>query len=80
MDLVGKKVLVFGAGRSGVAASRFLAARGAVVALNDRKALIDWPDDALRLKADGVGLMAGEVPSWLLDQIELVVVSPGVPA
>jgi len=80
MDLVGKKVLVFGAGRSGVAASRFLAARGAVVALNDRKPLIDWPDEALRLKADGVGLMAGEVPSWLLDQIELVVLSPGVPA
>src|ERR687894_184568 len=29
---------------------------------------------------DRIGLMAGEVPSWLLDQIELVVLSPGVPA
>ena len=80
MEVEGKKVLVLGAGRSGVAAARFLAARGAVVALNDRKALIDWPNEALHLKADGVGLMAGEVPSWLLDQIELVVLSPGVPA
>lgn len=80
VELVGKKVLVIGAARSGVAAARFLAARGAVVALNDRKDLIDWPDAALRLKSEGVGLLAGDVPSWLLDQIELVVLSPGVPA
>jgi UDP-N-acetylmuramoylalanine--D-glutamate ligase len=80
VELNGKKVLVVGAGRSGVAAAQFLAARGAVVALNDRKALIDWPNEALRLKSDGVGLLAGEVPMWLLDQIELVVLSPGVPA
>jgi UDP-N-acetylmuramoylalanine--D-glutamate ligase len=32
------------------------------------------------LKGEGVvKLLAGDVPSWLLDQIELVVVSPGVP-
>ena len=79
MDVNGKKVLVIGAARSGVAASRFLAARGAVVALNDRKPFVDWPNEALRLKGEGVGLLAGEVPSWLLDQVELVVLSPGVP-
>ncbi|MCA1591569.1 MAG: UDP-N-acetylmuramoyl-L-alanine--D-glutamate ligase [Acidobacteria bacterium] len=81
MELEGKKVLVVGAGRSGVAAARFLAKRGAVVALNDRKPLVDWSNDALSLKSDGVtGLMPGEVPSWLLDQIDLVILSPGVPA
>jgi UDP-N-acetylmuramoylalanine--D-glutamate ligase len=80
LEVDGKKVLVIGAGRSGVAAARFLAARGAVVALNDRKPLIEWSNDALALKSEGVvGLLAGEVPSWLLDQIELVVLSPGVP-
>jgi UDP-N-acetylmuramoylalanine--D-glutamate ligase len=80
MEVDGKKVLVIGAGRSGVAAARFLAARGAVVALNDRKPLIEWSNEALALKSEGVvGLLAGEVPSWLLDQIELVVLSPGVP-
>ena len=32
------------------------------------------------MKDEGVvKLLAGDVPSWLLDQIELVVVSPGVP-
>ena len=80
MELDGKKVLVIGAGRSGVAASRFMAARGALVVLNDRKEFIDWPNEALALKGEGVvKLLAGDVPSWLLDQIELVVVSPGVP-
>jgi UDP-N-acetylmuramoylalanine--D-glutamate ligase len=34
----------------------------------------------LALKEVGVGLLPGDPPSWLLDQIELVVVSPGVPA
>src|SRR5437588_10295446 len=80
MELDGKKVLVIGAGRSGVAASRFMAARGALVVLNDRKEFIDWSNDALALKGEGVvKLLAGDVPSWLLDQMELVVVSPGVP-
>ncbi|HEX8292796.1 MAG TPA: UDP-N-acetylmuramoyl-L-alanine--D-glutamate ligase [Pyrinomonadaceae bacterium] len=81
MELDGKKVLVIGAGRSGVASARFLAARGALVVLNDRKEFIDWTNDALALKGEGVvKLLAGDVPSWLLDQIELVVVSPGVPS
>jgi UDP-N-acetylmuramoylalanine--D-glutamate ligase len=80
MQLDGKKVLVIGAGRSGVAAARFMAARGALVVLNDRKEFIDWSNAALALKGEGVvKLLAGDVPSWLLDQIELVVVSPGVP-
>jgi UDP-N-acetylmuramoylalanine--D-glutamate ligase len=48
--------------------------------LNDRKEFIDWSNAALALKGEGVvKLLAGDVPSWLLDQIELVVVSPGVP-
>jgi UDP-N-acetylmuramoylalanine--D-glutamate ligase len=80
MELDGKKVLVIGAGRSGVASARFLASRGALVVLNDRKEFIDWSNEALALKGEGiVKLLAGDVPSWLLDQIELVVVSPGVP-
>lgn len=79
MELTGKKVLVIGAGRSGVAAARFLAARGAVVALNDRKPVDEWTDEARALKAEGVGLLPGEPAMWLLDQIQLVVLSPGVP-
>lgn len=79
MEVAGKKVLIMGAARSGIACARFLARRGATVALNDRKPLAEWSAEALALKNDGVAMMAGDVPSWLLDQIELVVVSPGVP-
>ena len=71
--------MVIGAARSGIASARFLAQRGATVALNDRKPLEEWTPEALALKTEGVGLLAGDPPSWLLDQIELVVVSPGVP-
>jgi len=80
VEVAGKKVLVIGAARSGVAAARFLVERGAVVALHDKKPLAEWTDEARALKAEGVGLVPDEAPMWLLDQIELVVLSPGVPA
>ena len=80
MEVAGRKVLVIGAARSGIASARFLAKRGAVVALNDRKPLSEWSEAALDLKTEDVGCIAGDPPSWLLDQIDLVVVSPGVPA
>lgn len=62
-----------------MAAARFLHERGAKVALHDRQPLDVWSAEARRLKEEGVGLVAEDVPSWLLDQIELVVLSPGVP-
>jgi UDP-N-acetylmuramoylalanine--D-glutamate ligase len=79
MKVAGKKVLVVGAARSGIACANFLIKRGATVALNDVKPLEEWNAEALCLKSEGVGLLPGEVPGWLLDQIELVIVSPGVP-
>jgi UDP-N-acetylmuramoylalanine--D-glutamate ligase len=79
LEVSGKKVLIIGAARSGTACARFLSERGAVVALNDRKPVAEWSAEAQALKEQGVGLIGGDVPSWLLDQIELVVVSPGVP-
>jgi UDP-N-acetylmuramoylalanine--D-glutamate ligase len=79
MEIAGRKALVIGAARSGIASARFLVQRGATVALNDRKPLSEWAQGALDLKTEGVGLIEGDLPSWLLDQIDLVVVSPGVP-
>src|ERR1043166_7128778 len=80
MELAGKKVLIVGAARSGIAAARFLLAQGAIVALTDQKPIEKWTPEALALKEAGVGLLPGEAPSWLLDQLDVVVVSPGVPA
>jgi UDP-N-acetylmuramoylalanine--D-glutamate ligase len=80
MKLLERKTLVLGAGKSGVASAKFLAARGAVVALHDKKPLANWSEEARSLKEKfGVGLIDENLPSWLLDQIDLVVISPGVP-
>ncbi|HEX6127068.1 MAG TPA: UDP-N-acetylmuramoyl-L-alanine--D-glutamate ligase [Pyrinomonadaceae bacterium] len=80
MDLAGRKSLVLGAGKSGVESARFLAERGAVVALHDRKPVEEWSHAARSLKeTHNVGSLSGDIPSWLLDQIDLVVISPGVP-
>ncbi|MGE3466946.1 MAG: Mur ligase family protein, partial [Pyrinomonadaceae bacterium] len=80
MEIEGRKALVLGAGKSGIASATFLAKRGATVALHDRKPVEDWSETARSLKeSKGVGLIGGDIPSWLLDQIDLVVISPGVP-
>ena len=71
---------MMGAARSGIACARFLAARGATVALNDSKSIENWSTKALALRGEGVGVLPGDVPGWLLDQTELVVISPGIPA
>ena len=80
MEVSGKKALVLGAGKSGVESAKFLAEGGAVVALHDKKPVEEWSDAARSLKeTQNVGLISGDIPSWLLDQIDLVVISPGVP-
>ncbi|HMT08252.1 MAG TPA: UDP-N-acetylmuramoyl-L-alanine--D-glutamate ligase [Pyrinomonadaceae bacterium] len=80
MLISGRKALVLGAGKSGISAARFLAVRGATVALHDKREVETWSDAARSLKSEhNVGLIGGELPSWLLDQIDLVVISPGVP-
>ncbi|MEO8041861.1 MAG: UDP-N-acetylmuramoyl-L-alanine--D-glutamate ligase [Acidobacteriota bacterium] len=80
MEVTERKTLVLGAGKSGVASAKFLAERGAVVALHDKKPVEEWSDAARSLKeSHNVGLMSGDLPSWLLDQVDLVIISPGVP-
>lgn len=80
MKIDGRKALVLGAGKSGIASSKFLSERGAVVALHDKKSVEEWIESARSLKeSHNVGLMSGQIPSWLLDQIDLVIISPGVP-
>jgi UDP-N-acetylmuramoylalanine--D-glutamate ligase len=80
VKLSGKKTLVLGAGKSGIASAKFVAERGGTVALYDKKPVETWSDEAKSLKDLKVGLIDENLPSWLLDQIDLVVISPGVPA
>jgi UDP-N-acetylmuramoylalanine--D-glutamate ligase len=73
MKLSGKRVMVVGLGRSGVAAARLLAARGAQPVLVERNLAVDrakLPPAQVHLGADD--------PAWLAG-VDLVVTSPGVP-
>lgn len=79
MDLRGKKVLVIGAGKSGVAVSRFLSGKGAAVVLADA----NHPDDSRgeweQLSTEGVQIFLGGYPKVERGSFDLVVISPGVP-
>lgn len=80
MELQGKKVLVFGSGKSGIGASDLLAKVGAFPVIYDGNAEID--KDAVVHKTNGaypVTVYAGELPKEVQDSLDLVVLSPGVP-
>lgn len=73
-----KRVLVVGAGMSGVDACRFLLQQGAEVILTDSKSRDRLSAEALALEAAGVELRPGNVLPETVDW-QLVVASPGVP-
>jgi UDP-N-acetylmuramoylalanine--D-glutamate ligase len=77
MDFKGKNVLVYGTGLSGLAASRLLLKLGANVFIYDQKP----PQENQELnKLNGeVKLYFGEIPAELIREIDLAVLSPGVP-
>ena len=75
MTVLPRRVLVVGLARSGQAAALALAARGIAVVGVDRSQDLD----AGRLAAAGVEVRLGTEEESLLEGIELVVKSPGVP-
>src|SRR4030095_5852792 len=80
MELNGKKVLVVGLARSGVAVARFAASRGATVVANDTKRESEVREAADELRKLGVMLSLGSHPDSLFLNADLIVLSPGVPA
>jgi UDP-N-acetylmuramoylalanine--D-glutamate ligase len=82
-DLRGRRVVVLGLARSGVAASRFLADAGAVVAAYDRRPASELAEAIAALGARPVRLALGidEVDAAaLLEHADLLVTSPSVSA
>ena len=79
MNLKGKKIVVVGAGRSGIAVSRFCAQKGACVQLNDRRNFGEFEGPWADLKNLGIDLKGGGHLSEELANADLIVLSPGVP-
>jgi len=77
-ELAGRRALVVGLARSGVAAVRLLLARGAQVVATDRKPAAELKEEVLRLEQQGARLELGGHREASFAAAELVVVSPGV--
>ena len=79
MELKGKKVLVVGLGRSGMAAARFLRGRGARVTVSDTRSAAALAKDMPGLLDAGIMVEAGGHGLLTFRRQDLIVVSPGVP-
>ncbi|MBI1738992.1 MAG: UDP-N-acetylmuramoyl-L-alanine--D-glutamate ligase, partial [Acidobacteria bacterium] len=80
IKLEGKRVLVVGLARTGVASALFCAARGAHVTATDEKPEAELPTAVDDLGAAGVALeLGGHRAETFLAQ-DLIIQSPGVPA
>ena len=79
MELKGKKVLVVGLGKSGLAAALFLRHRGAQVTVSDIRSAEALAKDIPALLEEGINVEAGGHGLLTFRRQDLIVVSPGVP-
>lgn len=84
MDMADKKVLVFGSGISGIAAAQLLLKNKADVVLYDGNKELDENKIKKQICAgectdQKITVILGELTEDVLDQIQLMVISPGVP-
>jgi UDP-N-acetylmuramoylalanine--D-glutamate ligase len=79
MELKGKKVLVVGLGKSGLAAALFLRRRGAHVTVSDVRSAEALAKDIPALLEEGIMVEAGGHGLLTFRRQDLIVVSPGVP-
>jgi UDP-N-acetylmuramoylalanine--D-glutamate ligase len=79
MELKGKKVLVVGLGKSGLAAALFLRRRGAQVTVSDVRSAEALAKEIPALLEEGIAVEAGGHGLLTFRGQDLIVVSPGVP-
>ncbi len=85
MDLKNKKVLVFGSGKSGIAAAALLCRKDAKPVIYDGNEKLDKAEiikklsEKCNISDKDVEVVLGELPKELLKKLEMVVLSPGIP-
>ena len=78
MDYNNTHILVLGAGESGIGASHVVTQLGAHVVLNDYKK-IELPSDVqAMLETVGVTVITGHQDESLLDNVDRIIISPGI--
>jgi UDP-N-acetylmuramoylalanine--D-glutamate ligase len=80
IELRGKKVLVVGLARTGIATASFCAARGAVVTATDTRSGSEIGEAATKLRDAGVKIELGRHSDETYLEQDLIIPSPGVPA
>lgn len=79
-ELVGVRALVVGLAREGSAVALYLALRGACVFATDLKPASELGTALAALAGQPVTYVLGEHPLQLLDMVDVVFISPGVPS
>lgn len=78
MDYGNKHILVLGAGESGIGAARVLAKLGAHVILNDYKPITFESALEADLEKVGITIITGRQDNDLLEDIDRIIISPGI--
>ncbi len=79
MRMKGKKVLIIGAGKTGVSAAKVLHGLGARVTVCDLKREYLISDIVEQLEAIPVAVITGGYPEVKAEDTDLIIISPGVP-
>ncbi|MHB8840181.1 MAG: UDP-N-acetylmuramoyl-L-alanine--D-glutamate ligase [Candidatus Aquicultor sp.] len=80
MEFLENNILVIGLGRSGKAASLKLKSLGITVLASDTSEKDEMKQGAAELEKSGITVRLGKQEESLLDGIDLIIVSPGVPS
>ena len=76
MDLKGKRVLVAGAGKTGISTARFLLEKEAKVTVADSNINAVIPED---IKKSNAGIITGPHENRVFTEQDLIIISPGIP-
>jgi UDP-N-acetylmuramoylalanine--D-glutamate ligase len=79
MELFGKRVLVIGLARTGLATALFCVNRQAIVTATDSRTSSELGESVEKLRAAGVACELGGHSTTILEGIDVVIPSPGVP-
>ena len=74
-----RNVLIIGAARQGLAAARYLSQRGANVIINDQRSEQQLENEIINLQGSNVKWITGSHPINILENIDTICISGGVP-